>query len=173
MLTKDFRGFPQSLLANSWITSQKLGYDHFLSHPFQLIIHSSLFHAMLYNLCHRKSVVKQAINKTKVTDNSAKASHSHRIIVCSTFLLPQASDMGEIHSSVPTTYLFCLFNNALSSNKWWNDKWMMKWKWPEKKQSWPNLRYYPGICVEELGKTTKGPYSEYPVSRPRVAPSTK
>jgi hypothetical protein len=24
-----------------------------------------------------------------------------------------------------------------------------------RKQSWPTLRYYPGICVEEMRKTTK------------------
>jgi hypothetical protein len=31
----------------------------------------------------------------------------------------------------------------------------MNWKRPERKRSWPGLRHYPGICLEELGKTTK------------------
>jgi hypothetical protein len=30
-----------------------------------------------------------------------------------------------------------------------NDELMMMWKW-----SWPNLRYYPGICLEGLRKIT-------------------
>jgi len=32
---------------------------------------------------------------------------------------------------------------------------MMNWKGCERKWSWPNLRYYPGICLEGLRKTTK------------------
>jgi hypothetical protein len=31
----------------------------------------------------------------------------------------------------------------------------MNWKGSGGKLSWPNLRYYPGICLEELWKTTK------------------
>jgi hypothetical protein len=31
----------------------------------------------------------------------------------------------------------------------------MNWKGYGRKQSWPNLRYYPGICLEGLTKTTK------------------
>jgi hypothetical protein len=31
----------------------------------------------------------------------------------------------------------------------------MKWKGWERKLSWPNLKYYPGICLEGLRKTTK------------------
>jgi hypothetical protein len=31
----------------------------------------------------------------------------------------------------------------------------MNWKGYGKKQSWPNLGYYPGICLEGLRKTTK------------------
>jgi hypothetical protein len=31
----------------------------------------------------------------------------------------------------------------------------MNWKGCGKKRSWPNLRYYPSICLEGLRKTTK------------------
>jgi hypothetical protein len=31
----------------------------------------------------------------------------------------------------------------------------MNWKGYERKQSWPSLRYYPGIWLEVLRKTTK------------------
>jgi hypothetical protein len=31
----------------------------------------------------------------------------------------------------------------------------MNWKGYGRKWSWPNFRYYPGICVEELRKTMK------------------
>jgi hypothetical protein len=31
----------------------------------------------------------------------------------------------------------------------------MNWKGCGRKWLWPNLRYYPGICLEELRKTTK------------------
>jgi hypothetical protein len=31
----------------------------------------------------------------------------------------------------------------------------MNWKGCGRKRSWPNLRYYPGICLEGLRKTTK------------------
>jgi hypothetical protein len=30
----------------------------------------------------------------------------------------------------------------------------MNWK-GGKKRSWPNLRYHPGICLEELSKTAE------------------
>jgi hypothetical protein len=32
---------------------------------------------------------------------------------------------------------------------------MMNWKGRVRKRSWPNLRYYTGICLEELRETTK------------------
>jgi hypothetical protein len=32
---------------------------------------------------------------------------------------------------------------------------MMNWKGLEKKRSWPNLRYYPGIFLERMRKTKK------------------
>jgi hypothetical protein len=32
---------------------------------------------------------------------------------------------------------------------------MMNWKGFERKQSWPNLRYNPGICLDGLRKTKK------------------
>jgi hypothetical protein len=32
---------------------------------------------------------------------------------------------------------------------------MMSWKAIGRKKSWPNWRYYPGICLEGLSKTTK------------------
>jgi hypothetical protein len=31
----------------------------------------------------------------------------------------------------------------------------MNWKEYGRKQAWPNLRYYPSICLEELRKTMK------------------
>jgi hypothetical protein len=31
----------------------------------------------------------------------------------------------------------------------------MNWKGYGRKRLWPNLRYYPGICMEGLRKTTK------------------
>jgi hypothetical protein len=31
----------------------------------------------------------------------------------------------------------------------------MNWKGCGSKRSWHNLRYYPGICLKGLGKTTK------------------
>jgi hypothetical protein len=31
----------------------------------------------------------------------------------------------------------------------------MNWKWYGRKRSWPNSRYYPGICLERLKKTMK------------------
>jgi hypothetical protein len=38
----------------------------------------------------------------------------------------------------------------------------MNWKGYGRKQSWPSLRYYPSIFVEELRKTTN-PQAGYPV----------
>jgi hypothetical protein len=32
---------------------------------------------------------------------------------------------------------------------------MMNWEGCGRKQSWPNLRYYPNIFLEGLGKTTE------------------
>jgi hypothetical protein len=32
----------------------------------------------------------------------------------------------------------------------------MNWEGFRRKKSWPNLRYYPGICLKELRKTMKG-----------------
>jgi hypothetical protein len=32
---------------------------------------------------------------------------------------------------------------------------MMNWKGCGRRQSWPNLRYYPGSCLEGLRKTAK------------------
>jgi hypothetical protein len=37
----------------------------------------------------------------------------------------------------------------------WGWYWIMNWKGCGRKQSWPNLRYYPSICLEGLRKTTK------------------
>jgi hypothetical protein len=34
---------------------------------------------------------------------------------------------------------------------------MMNWKGKGKKRLWPNLRYYPGIFLEGMRKTTKNP----------------
>jgi hypothetical protein len=42
---------------------------------------------------------------------------------------------------------------------------MVNWKVCGRTRSWPNLRYYPGIYLEGLRKTTKtlSHYSRYPV----------
>jgi hypothetical protein len=32
---------------------------------------------------------------------------------------------------------------------------MINWKGCERKRSWPNVRDYPGICPEELRKTSQ------------------
>ena len=32
---------------------------------------------------------------------------------------------------------------------------MTNWKCCDKKWSWPNLKYYPGICLNRLSKTIK------------------
>jgi hypothetical protein len=34
-------------------------------------------------------------------------------------------------------------------------QWVMNWKECGRKRSWPNLRYYPNICLEDLRKSTK------------------
>jgi hypothetical protein len=49
----------------------------------------------------------------------------------------------------------------------WMDKWITNWKGCGRKQSWSNLRYYPGICLEGLRKTTNKPQS---VTRLRFEP---
>jgi hypothetical protein len=43
-------------------------------------------------------------------------------------------------------------------------KWVLNWTGRERKQSWPNLRYYQDICLERLRKTMKifGQDSLYP-----------
>jgi hypothetical protein len=51
-----FRGFPQSLQANSRITPL-LRHDRFLPNPFQLFTRLSFYHSALYIL-HTESVVK-------------------------------------------------------------------------------------------------------------------
>jgi hypothetical protein len=52
-------------------------------------------------------------------------------------------------------FMFGLFNDAVSSSDYIasNDR-IMNWKVYGRKRSWPNLRYYSGICLEELRKTT-------------------
>jgi hypothetical protein len=53
-------------------------------------------------------------------------------------------------------YLTTLFQLLrLYSIKWKSDKWIMIQKGCGRKGSWSNLRCYPGICLEELRKTTK------------------
>jgi hypothetical protein len=48
---------------------------------------------------------------------------------------------------------------------------MMNWKGSGRKQSWPNLRYYPAISLEELKKTTKASLS-IALLGPRFEPGT-
>jgi hypothetical protein len=53
-------------------------------------------------------------------------------------------------------YLITLFQKLrLHSTEWKGDRWMMNWKECGRKQQWPNLRCYLGICLEGLSKTTK------------------
>jgi hypothetical protein len=51
ILTYIFCVFPQSLQANVCVVL-KLGYDWFLPHPFQFIIHWSSYHSALWNLSY-------------------------------------------------------------------------------------------------------------------------
>jgi hypothetical protein len=39
--------------------------------------------------------------------------------------------------------------------QWRDNKWIMNCKGFGKKRTWPNLRYYPGICLEGLRKPWK------------------
>lgn len=39
--------------------------------------------------------------------------------------------------------------------KLWDDLWIMDWEGYRKKQSWLNLKHYPGICLEILNKPRK------------------
>jgi hypothetical protein len=60
---------------------------------------------------------------------------------------------------LPLTSLFIygLLNHAISSSDCIvsNDKWIMNLKGYGRKQSSPNLRYYPGFCLMDVKKTTK------------------
>jgi hypothetical protein len=48
---------------------------------------------------------------------------------------------------------------------------MMNWNGCGRRRSWPNLRYYPSICLEGPKKTTRNLSGE-PVSGPRFQPGT-
>jgi hypothetical protein len=61
ILNEVFQGFPQSLKAYAGIVPQ-LGHDCSLSDLFQIVIHLSSIHLMLYILV-TESVIKQPINK--------------------------------------------------------------------------------------------------------------
>jgi hypothetical protein len=39
-------------------STSKLGYDHFLPHPFQFIIHLSSYHSLQYSLSYWKNIIK-------------------------------------------------------------------------------------------------------------------
>jgi hypothetical protein len=59
-------------------------------------------------------------------------------------------------------FIICgLFIGAFSvthtkySVEWKDDTWMMNRKGCGRKQSWPNISYYPGICLEGLMKSTE------------------
>jgi hypothetical protein len=64
-------------------------------------------------------------------------------------------------------FIYSLFNDAVSStgniapNKKFDAR-MTNWKGCWRKRPWPNLRYYPGILLEGLRKTTKTQDSRYP-----------
>jgi hypothetical protein len=48
----------------------------------------------------------------------------------------------------------------------------LNWKGYGRKRSWPNLRCYPGICLERLRKTTKNLQSGQPIFGPWFEPGT-
>jgi hypothetical protein len=48
-----------------------------------------------------------------------------------------------------------LFNDSISSSDCISSNDIMNWKYCRRKRSWPNLRYYPGICLEGLKRTTR------------------
>jgi hypothetical protein len=55
-------------------------------------------------------------------------------------------------------YLVALFQWLRLFNVEWSDgKWTVNWKGLGRKRSWTNLRYYPGISLEGLRKTTNKP----------------
>jgi hypothetical protein len=106
------------------------------------------------NLCFMVANTFQAYwikisNKFKVSNNIYKAHSSLKIWEFGTFQLRT------------TTFLFIcgLFNDTVNTldYKVWNDgiKWMMNRKVHGRKWPWPNLRYYPGICLEGLRKTMR------------------
>jgi hypothetical protein len=49
---------------------------------------------------------------------------------------------------------------------------LMNWKRYERKRSWPNLRYCPGIYVVELRKIIKNLKPQWSVSGSRFEPGT-
>jgi hypothetical protein len=54
-------------------------------------------------------------------------------------------------------FIFGLFNGAFSAIynfELKDDRWIMTWKVFGRMRSWPDTRYYPGICLEGLRKTT-------------------
>jgi hypothetical protein len=51
------------------------------------------------------------------------------------------------------TYLTAIFKSLrIQSAEWKGDQWTTNWNQCGRKQSWPNLRYYPGIGLEGLTK---------------------
>jgi hypothetical protein len=54
-------------------------------------------------------------------------------------------------------FSYSLFNDAFIISDYIapNERMMVNWKGCERKRLWPDLRYYPGICLGVLRKTTK------------------
>jgi hypothetical protein len=71
-------------------------------------------------------------------------------------------------------WICSLFNDAISvsrSVEWRCGKWMMNWKGFGRRRSWPNLRYFPGICLKNEKNHEKHKWG-LPVSGPRFQPGT-
>jgi hypothetical protein len=63
-------------------------------------------------------------------------------------VLPVSSSSGSV-------VFIDLFNDAVCSAYCQRGRWMMSRKWYGRKRSWPNLRFYPGSCLDGPKITTK------------------
>jgi hypothetical protein len=73
-----------------------------------------------------------------------------------------SSWFSSVHSCLlPFKILVVVYLTTLSgaqtiySVEWEDDEWRMNWKGCERKRSWSNLRYFPGIFVEGPRKATQ------------------